>query len=253
MRLRTLTSALALAALAAGCASTGNDTTTNGAPPTPASQYGHVLTRPDLLKPMPDDAGLVWKDPSVDFAAYKAFMIERVRVQLDPNSASVDPNDLAVLTDYFGKAIAKAISPPYTLVDKPAPGVLRVRITLVGIRATNTAMSVVVLLTPYATLPDMVSGSVDGRPAGSAPYLGSTSIAVQLIDGGTGKVVGEYADTRFGRKYVLDTASVSTAVTAGATNYLDSYSEWAYAKQAFDQWAALFRARVDAIKAAGGK
>jgi hypothetical protein len=34
-----------------------------------------------------------------------------------------------------------------------------------------------------------------------------------------------------------------------ATNYLDSYSTWADAKQAFDQWAVQFRTRLDQINA----
>ena len=37
------------------------------------------------------------------------------------------------------------------------------------------------------------------------------------------------------------------AVSSAATNYLDAYSTWAYAKQAFDQWAAQFRTRLAQI------
>ena len=41
----------------------------------------------------------------------------------------------------------------------------------------------------------------------------------------------------------------AAAMAGLATNYLDSYSTWAYAKQAFDQWAAQFRTRLDQINA----
>lgn len=72
---------------------------------------------------------------------------------------------------------------------------------------------------------------------------------MKFIDGGTNQVVAEYAETQFGRKYVVDTnKGVSTAVTTGVTGYLDAYSTWACAKQAFDQWAAQFRTRIDALR-----
>ena len=147
-------------------------------------------------------------------------------------------------------AIVKALDPPYRLVDQSAPGVLRIRITLVDLVSTKPAMSVVVLLTPFATLPDLASGPATGRPAGSAPYLGRSAIAVEFIDGETNAVIAEYAETRFGRKYVVDTSKGGNQAMAGlATNYLDSYSTWAYAKQAFDQWAVQFRTRLDQINA----
>src|SRR5438874_2392730 len=82
----------------------------------------------------------------------------------------------------------------------------------------------------------------------SASTIAFSSSAVEFIDGETNAVVAEYADQRFGRKYVLNTSQGATqAVSSAATNYLDAYSTWAYAKQAFDQWAAQFRTRLDQI------
>jgi hypothetical protein len=71
---------------------------------------------------------------------------------------------------------------------------------------------------------------------------------VEFIDGGTGQVVAEFADTALGQKYVLDASKgVTSAVTASATNYLDAYSTWAYAQQAFDRWSAQFRKFLDQV------
>lgn len=233
----------ALAALVlAGCASTS-------APPyDPATAYAKALPYPERLTPATDGSQAQrWTDPAVDFSKYKAILFERIRVQLDPASSAVDPNDLKALTDYFHQALVKAVQPPYPITDQPGPGVLRVRITLVDLLATNTAMSVVVLATPYATLPDMISGAASGGGVGSAPYLGRTGIAVTFLDGETSAVVAEYAETKFGQKYVLDThAGVGNAVSSGVDNYLKAYSTWAYAQQAFDQWAQHFRSRLDA-------
>jgi hypothetical protein len=214
------------------------------------ARYAAALAYPDRMTPVGvDGTALRWIDPSVDFAKYKNILIERIRVQLDAQSSTADPNELKALTDYFRESIVKSLKPPYAIVDKSGPDVLRVRITLVDLVATKPDVSVVVLLTPYATLPDLISGAAGGGPVGSAPYLGRTAIAAEFIDGATNRVVAEYAETRFGRKYVLDAnQGASAAVSQGVTNYLDSYSKWAYAKQAFDAWSQQFRQRFDQIR-----
>lgn len=233
----------------AGCG--GGSTTRPDADSSPTARYATVLTYPDRLRPVPGDAAAMrWIDPAVNVRKFDKILIERIRVQLDSESSSVDPAELKILTDYFQQSLTKAINPPYLLADKAGPGVLRIRVTLVDLVSTKPEMSVVVLLTPYATLPDLMSGAVGGGPVGSAPYLGKTGIAVEFIDGETNAVVAEYADIRFGRKYVLDTnQGTTTAVVTGATDYLNSFSTWAYAKQAMDQWSAQFRARLDQLRA----
>jgi len=234
--------------LLSACAGTAPVTDQTVVASTPA-RYASALAYPDRLAPVGGDStALRWVDPAIDLRKFNKILIERIRVQLDGQSSPVDPNDLKALTDYFQGSLARALQPPYTLVDTSGPDVLRVRITIVDLVATKPDMSVVVLLTPYATLPDLMSSAATGRPAGSAPYLGQTGIAAEFVDGGTNRVVAEYAETRFGRKYVLDTnQGTSAAVSKGVTNYLDAYSTWAYAKQAFDAWSQQFRQRLDQI------
>jgi Protein of unknown function (DUF3313) len=243
---------LSAAALLAGCASSPSSSASTSASPA-AINYGSSLAYPERLQPTGDASGAMrWKDPVVDFRKYDKILIERIRVQLASDSASLAPDDLKALTDYFHQTLVKALDPPYGVVTRAERGVLRMRITLVDLVATKPEMSVVVLLTPYATLPDLAAGASGGRPAGSATYLGKTAIAVEFIDGETNAVVAEYAETRFGRKYVLDTnQGVTAGVTEGAKNYLDAYSTWAYAKQAFDGWSQQFRARLDQINGRG--
>lgn len=250
MKLLQCLKLLALAALLAGCAATPTNApirydSTTVLPPI----YAGALTYPERMRPLPGDAGAWrWRDPDVDFRQYQSLLVERIRVKLDAASPAADPNELKALTDYFHAAIDAAVSPPYALAREPGRGVLRVRITIVDLVATNPEVSVVVLLTPYATIPDMLSASATGRPAGAAPYLGRTGIAVQFIDGAADRVVAEFADVQFGRKYDVNTAgNVTGAVTSGVTNYLDAYSTWGYTKQAFDRWSHQLRRRLDQI------
>ncbi|MCG6860258.1 MAG: hypothetical protein LJE70_03100 [Chromatiaceae bacterium] len=61
-------------------------------------------------------------------------------------------------------------------------------------------------------------------------------------------MVAEYAENEVGRKYVIDTSQgVPNAVTTGVDDYVDSFSTWAYARQAFDGWAAGFRKWLDGV------
>ena len=96
-------------------------------------------------------------------------------------------------------------------------------------------MTVVVLLTPYATVADLASGAASKGGAGSAPYLGHAGIEAEGIDSETLQLVFSYVDQRYGKKY--------DAENPGA--YFEAYKEWGYVKQAFDYWAKKFRQRLD--------
>lgn len=215
------------------------------------ADYAAFLTHADRLEPVPGDEGAYrWSDPKVNLAHYSRILLDPIQVQLasDAEYKTIDPAQLKALVDYFQQAIVNALGNAYPVVAKPGPEVLRVKITIVDLVPTKPEMSVVTLVVPYATVADMASGAASGRPAGSAPYLGRTGIAVQLIDSRSGQVVAEYADTRVGRKYVVDTSKgVDHAVSTGASNYVKAYSTWAYAQQAFDGWAHLLRTRLDHI------
>jgi hypothetical protein len=241
----------AAALLAGGCASTPGSGPGGAAAPAPSDAYRSVLTHPERMRPVAgNEFAREWIDPAVDFGKFRRVAIERVRVRLDPDSSSVDPAELAALTDYFRKALVTALEPTYPVVTTTGGDVLRVRITLVDLVSTKPAVSLAVLVVPYASVPDIAVSAAAGGPMGSAPYLGRTGIAVEFIDGGTNAVVAQFADTNFGRKFVLDQGGdVSKTVSGTVDGYVDSFSTWAYAQKAFDGWARLFRQRLDAANA----
>lgn len=237
---------LALLTLFLAACSTSPDLSEQAPPP---AAYAGFLAHPDRLQPVPSESGAYrWIDSDAKLAQYNQILLERIQVQLasDAEYKAIDPTELKMLTDYFHQAIVKALGDTYSVVNRVGPGVLRVKITIVDLVPTKPEMSVVALVVPYATVADVTSGAAAGGPAGSAPYLGRTGIAVQFIDSQTSRVIAEYADTQVGRKYVVDTAKgVGSAITIGFSDYAKAYSTWAYAQQAFDGWAQQFRARLD--------
>ena len=215
-----------------------------------AEGYRGILTYPERMKPVSADGyAREWIDPATDFTRYKRVAIERIRVHFDPQSTSVDPADLKTMTDYFQQALKKALEPKYPVVNEVGADVLRVRITLVDLVATKPEISLAVLVVPYASVPDLVVSAASGGPQGSAPYLGRTGIAVEFIDGRSSAVVAQFADENFGRKFVIDAGDASKTISGSIDNYAKSFSTWAYAQQAFDGWAQLFRQRLDAANA----
>ncbi|MET1084952.1 MAG: DUF3313 domain-containing protein [Burkholderiales bacterium] len=257
LRLRLL-GACAIAAVVAlsGCASTesavmGSGTAVTASDPTRMTRTG-FLTDYAKLRPVPDGGGVMcWRRPDVDWKGYDKMLIERMQVTLKPGSEQngIDPTDLKMLADYFHDALVKALQPQMQIVDQPGPGVVRMRIALTNLVPTSVGESVVGTAVPYAFVAEAASGVATGRPAGSTPYLGETGIEVQFRDGASGEILGECRDTEIGRKYASDMDSgVAGAAQTWASGYMNSFTSWSYAKNAFDKWAAITAKRFAVLR-----
>ena len=201
---------------------------------------------------MPGGGGMLcWRGADVDWKRYDKVLIERIQVYLAPGSAQkpIDPSDLKTLLDYFHNALVKDLQSTAQIVSAPGPGVLRVRIALTSLVPTNTVDSLVGTAVPYGFVGEIASGAATGRPVGSTPYLGQTGMEVQFRDGASGAVVAECADTEIGRKYAADlNQGASKAADAWVSGYLDSFSSWSYAQDAFNKWAADFAQRFNQLR-----
>jgi hypothetical protein len=88
----------------------------------------------------------------------------------------------------------------------------------------------------------------------ATPYLGQTGIEAQFIDGGSKKVIAEFSDLQIGRKYgAARVKSAPDLAQKWATGYLDSFTTWGYAKEAFKMWASFFRERFDELRGINNK
>jgi len=249
----------------AGCASSGG----SGGMPTLGSGAGVVaseasasnvarvgfLTDYNKLRPVPNGGGvLCWRDAGVDWKRYDKVLIERMQVYLNRAGApsSIDPTDLKTLMDYFHDQVVKDLRPTMQIVNATGPGVIRVRFALTNLTSTNTVASLAGTAIPYGFVAEIGSGAATGRPAGSTPYLGTTGMEVQFRDGVSGAVIAECADLEIGRKYAADlNAGASGAAEAWANGYLESFTSWSYARDAFDKWAALFAKRLNELRTQG--
>lgn len=209
------------------------------------------LTNYARLAPMPAGDGMkCWRQPGVQWQRFDKVLITRMQVTLKPGQAkSIDPTDLKMLLDYFHNALVAALKPQLAVVDKPGPGVLVLRIALTDLTPTNVVESLAGTAAPYGFVAEIGSGAVTGLPAGATPYLGETGIEAQVRDGATNAIIAECEDTEVGRKYAADlNAGASGAATAWIGGYLNSFTAWSYAKDAFDKWAVLTARRVAVLR-----
>jgi hypothetical protein len=206
----------------------------------------------DRLKPVSGlDGILCWKAGNTDWKQFDKVQIERILVSLKSgtNQGTVDPGDLKTLTDYFHAALVTAIQPTTQVVDKAGPGVLQLRFALTNLVPTGTMDSLTGTLVPYGFVAEAGSGVASGLPAGSTPYMGETGMQAQFRDGATGKVMGECADNEIGRKYAASVdKGAANATTTWINGYMDSFTSWSYAKDAFDKWATLFAERFNKLR-----
>lgn len=230
-------------ALLCGCASTTN---TSSSAPKAAKRTG-FLSNYDMLKPMGgDDEAQSWRRPDVDWKKYDKVFIERIQVfpKKESEDKGIDPTDLKMLIDYFYEDLLKEIKPTAQIVDQIGPNVLVLRIAIVDLVPTQYAVSIAGTLTPFAFIGEAASGPASGRPAGSTPYMGESSIEVQFVDGESRQILAEFTDTKIGKKYDVN--------ASGAKKYMDSYTDsftaWNYAKNAFDEWSVLFKKRFDELR-----
>jgi len=221
--------------LLSGCASTNGK-----ADESQGQKYTGFLTDYSQLKPENEGSkAMIYVNPQADMKKYKKFLIEKIVVWLKDDAAykGIDPDAFKAMTDYFHEALARELGTEYPIVTEPGPDVLRLRVAITDLVPTKTAVTVLVLVTPYATVADLAAGAASKGGAGSAPYLGNAGIEAEGIDSATLQPVFSYIDQRYGKKYDAENPG----------SYFKAYTEWGYVQQAFDFWAKKFRTRLDDI------
>ncbi len=156
---------------------------------------------------------LYFADPSMNLKDYDKFMLDPVIVHFAPDAqgTAFDPAKLGVLTEFARDEAVAALSKRYSVVERPGPGVLRIRVALTDIKKSIPAMNI----HPATKL--------------SGVGLGGASMEAEAIDSVSGRRVFAVVDTRQGSRFAL---------TAGL-------SELGHAKQVITHWVERFVKRVD--------
>ena len=115
-------------------------------------QNSGFLSDYSKLEPVPDNPNAKrWINKDFDFKPYDKILLDPVEVWVSPASEykGASPDSLKRMSDNFTNAFKKALQPGYTLVHKPGPGVLHIRLAITGVSFAKPPMK------PYQVLPIM--------------------------------------------------------------------------------------------------
>lgn len=222
-----LATAVSVALVAsAGCAASKNPADTAASPPAQSdgSHPIRFLDPPPVFNASGKNFDRIYVKEGADFSVYDKILLEPVVFFLkdDARYKGIHPEELQKLSEAFNAAVSEALGSAYPLVDKPGPGVLRVRTAITGLVPNKPEVSVAMAIVPggslaYAVLPEKYNN------------IGSASLEAELLDSVSGERLAAAADTRAGKK----------------TELVKGMETWGHAKKAFDVWAKAFREWLD--------
>lgn len=111
-----------------------------------------------------DQAQLVYIDAEADFSPYQRILLDPV-VVWEPHAAShASRQELERLADDLGAALRRQLRLEFELVERPAPGTLRLRSAITGVRESGVSVEMEVL---DAESGRRLAAVVDARGIGS--------------------------------------------------------------------------------------
>ena len=185
----------------------------------------------DYAQLAPGDRGeaqLLYINPDTDFSKYHAVMIDSVTLWQSADTSGLSSEAQQTLTDYLYSAIHKQLSQDYEIVDRPGPGVLRVRAAVTEAKGAKMAANVVTGVVPQLRMATMVLGLATN----TATFVGKASLEGEITDSVSGERLLAAVDQRAGTK------SPTTL-----------FSKWGDVEKSFDFWADRLRKRLAELRA----
>jgi len=225
MRRRTgfTAATLCLVAVLAGCAAT------HQAPS--AKPSGFLRDYSQLREGRPGEALLVYIKPDVDWRRYDKMMIEPVAIwgggAKSGTLEDVPHEEEQVLVDYFDAALREELGKDYKLVDRPGPGVLRLRVAITEAEGSTVPLDVLSTFVPQMRT---LSG-VKRVATGTAAFVGKAGAEGEIKDSMSDERLAAAVDRQAGQKR--------------AKGVLET---WDDVQGAFDHWAQRVRARLAELR-----
>ncbi len=138
------------------------------------------------LEPSPNVEGAYfWDAPDVSLATYDRLVIDPIEVFVHKESkyAGIAPAEMLAVTAQLRAQLIDALEPHYPVVNKPGPGVARVRLAITGIRLTKQER---VAKGAFAVLPIGLAVNVLQEAAGRKILPEGAAGEIELLDSTTG-------------------------------------------------------------------
>jgi len=161
---------------------------------------------------------LYYVKPGVYWAGYDKVILDSVSIWYSENSEfeDVPQEELDNLAHYLYDAVKKQLEQNWTIVDKPGPGTIRLRMALTEAEGASREMDIATTYLPPARLISEGTKLATGTHA----FVGETTIELEVLDSISNDRLLAIVDKRSGGKH-----------------YEGSTDNWADVKQACDWWA----------------
>ncbi len=185
---------------------------------------GFLENYPEFQPGSKGGADSVYMKEGVDFSVYNKIMMDHVVFYFrdDSRDNEIHPEELSELSEIFHKAVVESLNDAYPLVNEPGPDVMRLRIAITDVDASNPGMGAVSTVMPVGLALSIVKKGITGKHTG----VGSASIEVEILNSTNNERIGAAIDTRPGGK-------------------IEGFSKWGAVEGAFEFWAKRLRIWLD--------
>jgi hypothetical protein len=167
---------------------------------------------------------LVYRNPNADWHAYNAVLLEPVTLWRSGRHSlkAVPEEDLLRLVTDFQSAVRAYLEKDFRFVDRPGPGVMRIRLGITDARASDPVLDVLTASRGTGRPHPAGSGALDPE---TRRFLESAAIEGEIRDSQTNVLLAEGVDRR------------RREIPASET--------WGQVDRAFDFWAERMSAKLE--------
>jgi hypothetical protein len=179
------------------------------------------------LKPGKDgQALLVYINPRANFKSYTRILMDPVMLYASKEHSmmNVSTDDQRKLLNYADAAIREKLGKDYVFVQKPGPGVMRLRLAITEAEDANVVLDTVSTVLPIG----LAIAGLQAAATGSCSFVGSAGAEAELQDSQTGERI---------------MAAVDRRVAGKVTGEFNKFDEWHAVKDAVDYWAQKMQTR----------
>lgn len=193
-----------------------------------AETHGFLGDYSQLGKDESGRASLIYINPAVDWRSYSAVMIDSVTIWHSQKNSKLSDEDAQMLTDHFYAALREELDKDYRMVDRPGPGVMRIRAALTEAKGAKVVGNTVTTLQPMAK----VASTAIGVASDTQVWVGSATFEAEITDSMSGERLAAAVDER-----------------AGTKNLLVGLKKWSQVKRVIEVWAENLRERLSELRA----
>jgi len=209
-----------VAAVAAGCASTGKARKVKESGFQPAANYAL------MKKTKGDIAQLLYVNPKANFKQYTKIIVDPVTIWRVPGSkmAELPEDQLHQVGAFFHDTLSAELAKEFTIVTEPQPGTLRIRAALTEATKSQVALNMITTVVPIGLA---ISYAKD-IATGTHTFVGKAAAEMELTDATTGELIAAGVAARVGEKTISSS----------------KLSSWGDVKAAAEKWAENTRIKL---------